>query len=93
MERRIHDITIHECYDSKAPNSTRKLLQLVHNFGDVTGYKINSKKSVALLYTKEKLVEKENRKITTPFTIVRSNIKYLGVPLTKDVKKFVQQEL
>jgi hypothetical protein len=48
----------------------------------VEGYKINSKKSVALLYTKDKKGENKIRE-TTPFTINMNNIKYLGVTLTK----------
>jgi hypothetical protein len=36
---------------------TRELLQLINNFSKVTGYKINSNKSVAFLYTKDKQVE------------------------------------
>jgi hypothetical protein len=51
----------------------------------VAGYKINSNKSVAFLYTKDKQAEKESRE-TTPFTIVTNNIKCLGVTLTKEVK-------
>jgi hypothetical protein len=51
----------------------------------VAGYKINSSKSVAFLYSKDKQAEKEIRE-TTPFTIVTNNIKYLGVTLTKQVK-------
>ena len=51
----------------------------------MAGYKINSTKSVAIFYTKDKQDEKEIRE-TTPFTIVTSNIKYLGVTLTKEVK-------
>jgi hypothetical protein len=41
--------------------STRKLLNLINNFSKVAGYKINSNKTVAFLYSKEKLTEKENR--------------------------------
>jgi hypothetical protein len=37
---------------------------------------------MAFLYTKDKQAEKEIMK-TTPFTIVTSNIKYLGVTLRK----------
>jgi hypothetical protein len=48
-------------------------------------YKINSNKSVAFLYTKDKWTEKEIWE-TIPFTIVTNNIKYLGVTLTKQVK-------
>jgi hypothetical protein len=50
----------------------------------VAGYKINSNKSVAFLYSKEEWAEKVIRE-NTPFTIVTNNIKYLGVSLTKEV--------
>jgi hypothetical protein len=70
----------------QAQMETRKLLsQLINNFSKATGYKINSNKSVAFLYSKDKQAEKEIRE-TTPFTIVTNNIKYLGVTLTKKVK-------
>jgi hypothetical protein len=46
---------------------------------------INSNKSMAFLYTKDKEAEKGIRE-TTPFTIVTNNIKHLGVTLTKEVK-------
>ena len=72
-------------YISDPKNSTRELLQLINNFSKVAGYKINSNKSVAFLYTKDKQAEKEIRE-TTPFTIATNNIKYLGVTLTKQVK-------
>jgi len=48
----------------------------------VARFKINSNKSVAFLYTKEKQAEKEIRE-TTPFIILPNNIKYLAVTLTK----------
>jgi len=48
----------------------------------VPGYKINSNKSVAFLYSKDKQAEKEIGE-TTPFTKVPNNIKYLGVTLSK----------
>jgi hypothetical protein len=53
--------------------------------GIVAGYKINSNKSMAFLYTNNKQAEKEIRE-TTPFSIVTNNIKYLGMTLTKEVK-------
>jgi hypothetical protein len=56
-----------------------------HNFYEVARYKINSNKSVAFLYTKDKQSEKEIRE-TTPFKIVTNNEKYLGVTLTEQVK-------
>jgi hypothetical protein len=51
----------------------------------LAGYKINSNKSVAFLYAKDKSVGKEIRE-TTPFSIVTNNIKYFSVTLTKQVK-------
>jgi hypothetical protein len=72
-------------YLSDPRNSTRELLNLINNFSKVAGYKINSNKSVAFIYTKDKQAEKQIRE-TTPFTIVTNNIKYLGVTLTKQVK-------
>ena len=48
-------------------------------------YKINSKKSVAFLYSKDKQAEKAIREMTF-FTKVTNNIRYLGVTLTKEVK-------
>jgi hypothetical protein len=51
----------------------------------VAGYKINTNKSVAFLYTKDKQAEKEIMEII-PFTITTNNIKYLGVTLTKEMK-------
>jgi hypothetical protein len=72
-------------YIRYSQNSTREFLQLINNFSKVVGYKINSKKSVAFLYTNDKWAEKEIRK-TTPFTIVTNNIKYLCVILTKQVR-------
>jgi len=69
-------------YLSDPKSSTRELM---NNFSKVAGYKINSNKSVAFLYTKEKQAEKEIRE-TTPFIIDPNNIKYLGVTLTKQVK-------
>ena len=43
------------------------------------------KKTVALLYTKDKEAGREIRE-TSPFTIATNSIKYLGITLTKEVK-------
>ncbi|KAL6090475.1 hypothetical protein STEG23_033285, partial [Scotinomys teguina] len=72
-------------YLSDTQNSTKELLQLINTFSNVAGYKVNSKKSVALLYTKDKRAEEEI-KASSPFTIATNSIKYLGVSLTKEVK-------
>jgi hypothetical protein len=71
-------------YISDPKNSSRELLNLINSFTEVAGYKINSNKSMAFLYTKNKQVEKEIRE-TTPFSIVTNNITYLGMTLTKEV--------
>ena len=69
-------------YISNPKNSTNELLQLINKVSKVAGYKINSNKSVAFLYSKDKQAEKEIME-TTPFSIVTNNIKYLGVTLRK----------
>jgi hypothetical protein len=67
---------------SELKTFTRELLNLINNFCELAGYKINSNISMAFLYTK---LEKDIRE-TTPFTIVIINITYLGVTLIKEVK-------
>ena len=46
-------------YMSDPKNSTRELLNLINRFNEVAGYKINSNKSMAFLYTKNKQAERE----------------------------------
>ena len=62
---------------SDPKNSTRELLNLINICSEVAGYNINSNKSMAFLYTKDKQAEKEIRE-TTPFTIVINNINTLA---------------
>ena len=57
----------------------------MNEFGKVAGYKINIQKSVALLYTKNKLSEREIKE-TILFTTVSKGIKYLGTNLSKEAK-------
>ena len=40
-------------------DSTKKLLELIHEFSKVAGYKINAQKSVAFLYTNNEATERE----------------------------------
>jgi hypothetical protein len=72
-------------YISNPNNSTRELLKLINNFSKVSGYKINSNKSVAFLYSNDSWAEKYITETTT-FTIVTNYIKYFGVTLAKQVK-------
>ena len=69
-------------------NSSIELLNLMKNFKKVAGYKIISTKSKDFLYSKDKQAEKEIREVIS-FTIVTNNITYIGVTLTKQVKKSV----
>ena len=72
-------------YIENPKDATRKLLELINEFGELAGYKINAWKSLAFLYTN---VEKSEREIkeTLPFTIATKRIKYLGINLPKETK-------
>ena len=56
-------------------DSTRKVLELINEHSKVAGYKINTQKSLAFLYTNNEKVEKEIKE-TIPFTIATKRIKY-----------------
>ena len=49
------------------------------------GYKINTQKSLAFLYTNNEKTEREIKE-TIPFTIAMKKIKYLGIYLPKETK-------
>ena len=66
-------------------DSTRKLLELINEYSKVAGYKINTEKSVAILYTNNEKTEREIKE-TIPFTIATKRIKYLGVYLPKETE-------
>ena len=52
----------------------------------VAGYKINTQKSLAFLYTNDEKTEREIKE-ASPFTIAtKKNIKYLGINLPKETK-------
>ena len=54
-------------YIENPKDSTRKLLVLINEYGKVTGYKINTQKSLALLYTNNEKREREiKEKILSP---------------------------
>ena len=65
-------------------NSTKKLLDLINEFGKTAGHKVNTQKSKAFLYTNNETEEKSGKII--PFDIATRKIKYLGINLTKEVK-------
>ena len=73
-------------YIENPEDSIRKLLELISEFSKVAGYKINTQKSLAFLYTNN---EKSDREIkeSIPFTIATKRIKYLGINLPKEMKE------
>ena len=73
-------------YIENPKDSTRKLLELINEYSKVAGYKINTQKSPAFLYTNNENVEKEIKK-TIPFTVAMKIIKYLGIYLPKETKE------
>ena len=72
-------------YVENPKDATRKLLELINEFGKVAGYKINAQKSLAFLYTNNKNSEREIKE-THPFTIATKRINYLGINLPKASK-------
>ena len=72
-------------YIENTKDPTRKLLELINEFGKVAGYTINAQKSLAFLYTNDEKSEREIKE-TLPFTIATKTIKCLGINLPKEIK-------
>ena len=64
-------------YIENPKDSIRKLLELISEFSKVAGYKINTQKSLAFLYTDNEKSEREIKE-SIPFTTATKIIKYLG---------------
>ena len=73
-------------YIENPKDSIRKLLELISEFSKVAGYKINTQKSLAFLYTNNEKSEREIKE-SIPFTIATKRIKYLGINLPKETKE------
>ena len=73
-------------YTEYHKDSIRKLLELISEFSKVSGYKINTQKSLAFLYTNNEKSEIEIKE-SIPFTIATKRIKYLGINLPKETKE------
>ena len=69
------------CSDFGAPKNSK-----------VAGYKINTEKSLAFLYTNNEKTERETKE-TIPFTIAMKRIKYLGIYLPKEAKDLYIEKL
>ena len=70
-------------YIENPKDRTRKLLKPINAYSPVVGYKINTQKSLAFLYTNNEKTEREIKE-TIPFTIAMKRIKYLEIYLPKD---------
>ena len=79
-------------YIENPRDTTEKLLELINEYGEVAGYKINTQKSLAFLYTNNEKTERDIKK-TIPFTIATKRIKYLGIYLPKELKAYIQKTI
>ena len=67
-------------------DATRKLLELINESDKVAGYKTNTQKSLAFLYTNDEKPEREIKE-TISFTTATKRIKYLGINLHTETKE------
>ena len=77
-------------YRENPIDSIEKLLNRVSKFGKTEAYKVNIQKLKAFLYTNNEILEAEIRN-KIPFDIATGKIKYLGINLTKEVRKFYSE--
>ena len=75
-------------YIENPKDSTRKLLELINDYSKITGYKINTQKSLAFLYTNNEKTEREIKE-TISFTIATERIKYLEYTYLKKLKTYI----
>ena len=61
-------------YMENAKDSIKRLLELIHEFSKVAGYKINIQKPAEFLYTNNEATEREVKKLI-PFIIAPRTIK------------------
>ena len=69
-------------YIENPEETIKKLLEVISEFSKVTGYKVNTQKSLALLYTNNEKSEREIKE-SIPLTIATKRIKYLRINLPK----------
>ena len=53
-------------YIENPKDSTRKLLELINEYSKVAGYKVNTQKSLAFLYTNNEKIEKLRKQFHSP---------------------------
>ena len=72
-------------YKENPKDSTRKLLELINAYSKIAGYKINTQKSLAVLYTNNEKTEREIKE-TIIFTTATKRMKHLEINLPKETK-------
>ena len=78
-------------YVENPQDSIRKLLELISELSKVSGFKINTQKSPAFLYTDNEKSEREINE-SIPFTIATKRIKYLGTNKLRGQKNCMYTE-
>ena len=73
-------------YIENPKETIRKLLELFSEFSKVVGYKVNTQKSLVLLYANNKKSEREIKE-SIPFTTETKGTKHLGINLPKKTKE------
>ena len=72
-------------YIENPKDTTRRFLELISEYSQIPGYKINTQKSLAFLITNNEKTERGIKEII-PFTIATKRIKHLGINLPKETK-------
>ena len=78
-----------QCIENRK-DSIRKLLELISEFSKFAGYKINTQKLLAFLYTNNEKSEIEIKESIT-LIIVTKRIQYLGINLPKETKELYME--
>ena len=73
-------------YIENPKDTIRKLLEIIRELSNVAGYKINTQKSLASLYTNNEKAGKEIKE-SILLTIATKRIKYIGINLPKETKE------
>ena len=73
-------------YIENPKDSIRKLLELINDSSKVAGYKINTQKSLAFLYTNNKKTEREIKE-TIPFFFLKIALAIRGFCISIQIGK------
>ena len=77
-------------YIENPSDSIRNLLELISEYRKLAGYKTNTQKSLAFLYTDNEKSQREIKE-SIPITSAMKRMKYLGISLAKGTKNCTQK--